>query len=32
MLSLIGLALRDIQDKASAYDAIQGKKDYFSRN
>ena len=32
MLSLIGLALRDIQEKASAYDAIQGKKGYFSRN
>jgi hypothetical protein len=32
MLTLIGIALRDIQDKASAYEAIQSKKDYFSRN
>jgi hypothetical protein len=32
MLTLIGKALRDIQDKASAYDKLQSEKDYFSRN
>ena len=32
MLILIGKALRDVQDKASAYEKLQGNKDYFSRN
>ena len=32
MLTLIGNALRDVQEKASAYDKLQSKKDYFSRN
>ena len=32
MLTLIGNAFRDVQEKASAYDKLQGEKDYFSRN
>ena len=32
MLILIGKALRDVQDKASAYEKLQGNKDYFSKN
>lgn len=32
MLTLIGNALRDVQEKASAYDKLQSEKDYFSRN
>ena len=32
MLILIGKALRDVQEKASAYDKLQSEKDYFSRN
>ena len=32
MLILIGKALRDVQDKASAYEKLQSNKDYFSRN
>lgn len=32
MLILIGKALRDVQEKASAYDKLQSKKDYFLKN
>ena len=32
MVTMIGLVLRDVQEKASAYDKLQSEKDYFSRN
>lgn len=32
MLILIGKALRDVQEKASAYDKLQSEKDYFFKN
>lgn len=32
MVTMIGIVLRDAQEKASAYDKLQSEKDYFSRN
>lgn len=32
MVTMIGLVLRDVQEKANAYDELQNQKDYFSRN
>ena len=32
MVTMIGVVLRDAQEKASAYDKLQSEKDYFSRN
>ena len=32
MVTMIGIVLRDAQEKASAYDKLQSEKNYFSRN
>ena len=32
MVTMIGSILREAQEKATAYDKLQSKKDYFSKN